>query len=199
MFYYSSVTSRREEHPIVPHWIPWPDLGDPAAFCQGVCRRRMYLNGVKGVWSCWTCFCIKRTPPSAPHFLAFVAIAQRNLPYRTFFFVGKSPSSSHSEMKSFYLVDFLFINGKNSPFPLVEFRSLVPLIENFLCAPDLTEKMVEGMPKISRAYVICETPTDRILLQLGTPYSWKPSLHVAIMLILWRTQAWTFVHTSFAA
>ena len=74
-------------------------------------------------------------------------------------------------MKSFYLVDFLFINGKNSPFPLVEFRSLVPLIENFLCAPDLTEKVVEGMPKILRAYVICETPTDRILLQLGTPYS----------------------------
>ena len=76
-------------------------------------------------------------------------------------------------MKSFYLVDFLFINGKNSPFPhsIVEFLSLVPLIENFLRAPYLTEKVVEGMPKISRAYVICETPTDRILLQLGTPYS----------------------------
>jgi len=56
-------------------------------------------------------------------------------------------------------------------FPLVEFLSLVPLIENFLCALYLTEKVVEGMPKILRAYVIFETPTDRILLQLGTPYS----------------------------
>ena len=78
----------------------------------------MYLNGVKGVWSCWTCFGIKRTPPSAPFSLLLSRSPKGTFLTELFFLVGKSPSSSHSEMKSFYLVDFLLINGKNSPFSL---------------------------------------------------------------------------------
>ena len=61
------VTKRRTPHcsPLdTLTWFRWPSSS--SSLYQGVCRRRMYLNGVKGVWSCWTCFGIKRTPPSAP-------------------------------------------------------------------------------------------------------------------------------------
>ena len=78
----------------------------------------MYLNGVKGVWSCWTCFGIKRTPPSAPFSLLLSRSPKGTFLTELFFSLLEKVRRLLILRWKVYLVDFLFINGKNSPFSL---------------------------------------------------------------------------------